>query len=638
MSRTYAVSHETPTPLRVAQAPGKPQILFDGDCRFCRFWIDRWRPLAEGRVEFAPSQEAASKYPEIPAQAYNESVQWVGADGEVAGGAEAVVRLLEQLRGRGWLAGLARKTPGAMPLLATGYRMVARHRAIFSWLTRLLYGTHPQASTYAVSRRIFAHGLGLVFFFAFASLTTQIRPLLGEHGLAPAGEFLRIVREQLGGGAYWQLPTLFWLHCSDLLLQLVCWLGVAVSLVMACGLMPGACSLLLWALYLSICSIGGPFLNFQWDALLLETALPAAILLPWSLRPDWSQTNRLASLGRWLLWWLIFRLMFESGVVKLSSGDPTWRSLTAMTYHYETQPLPLWTAWYAHHAPLWVHKLEVLITFAIEFLAPLAILTPRRLRHLGAGVIVALQVGIASTGNYTFFNLLTALLCVPLLDDHCWPAQWRERPLGARAPAHRMGASVASWMLEPLAVLSVMVTGASFCGTFRENIRWPRPIAWLETAVQPMRSFNSYGLFRVMTTQRREIEVQGSNDGQEWLAYEFPYKPGDVRQRPRLVAPFQPRLDWQMWFAALGTYRENPWLISLLSRLLEGRPEILALLEENPFPRQPPKYVRAVVYQYHYTDDLHAVAWWRREELGLYSPPLSLRTAETPPTPENTLR
>ena len=481
--------------------------------------------------------------------------------------------------------------------------------------------------SFSVSRRLFAHGLGLVFFFAFASLLPQMKGLFGVHGIAPAAELLPMAREQLGPGAYWQLPTVFWFGAGDTALVAVCWTGALVSLFLVAGFYPGACAFLLWLLFLSLNAIGSPFLNFQWDALLLEVALPAAVLLPWRLRPDWSPPTRVSRLGRWLLWWLIFRLMFESGVVKLASGDPTWRGLTALTFHYETQPLPLWTSWYAHHAPLWFHRLEALGTFAVEFLAPLCILAPRRVRHGGAAAMIALQIAIATTGNYAFFNLLTALLCLPLLDDALFPAAWRRRLLGrADDAAPRQGSRGAYWVLAPLAALSVLITGILFLSTLRPARDLPDSLAILPSLVAPLRSFNSYGLFAVMTTQRLEIEVQGSNNGQDWLAYEFPWKPGDPLDRPRLVAPRQPRLDWQMWFAALGTYRENPWFLRFAQRLLEGSPEVLSLLQWNPFPKTPPRYLRAVVYEYHYTDSLSDAAWWKRELKGLYIPPISLES------------
>jgi uncharacterized membrane protein YhaH (DUF805 family) len=329
--------------------------------------------------------------------------------------------------------------------------------------------------------------------------------------------------------------------------------------------------------------------------------------------------------ARWLLWWLLFRLMFESGVVKLSSGDTTWRDFSALDFHFETQPLPLWTAWFAHQLPRWMLRTATAIMFLVEFLAPCLIVAPRRWRHAGAFALIALQAGIALTGNYAFFNLLTAALCIPLLDDAAWPARLSARfaPSSTSAPEMKWPL----WLFAPVAAVIVLVTIMPLIGSFRTGWRWPDPLASLQRTLAPLMSFNGYGLFAVMTTTRPEIVVEGSMDGVHWQAYGFRWKPGDPRERPRLAAPHQPRLDWQMWFAALGDVRQNPWFVNLLVRLLEGSPEVLALLEWNPFPRQPPRYVRAVMYDYHFTRWGES-AWWRREEKGLYCQPVSLRKPE----------
>lgn len=519
-----------------------------------------------------------------------------------------------------------------------------------------LAATTSGGSTYALARRLFGHGLGIVFFFAFLSIAQQMRGLFGAQGIAPVADFLPLASAKLGAGAYWEFPSVFWLNSSDGFLVAICWIGTLLSLVLAAGFLPGPISLLLWALYLSLNAVGAPFLEFQWDALLLEAGLIAALYLPWQWRPDWARPGRLATLGRWLLWWLTARLMFESGVVKLSSGDPTWRNLTAMTYHYETQPLPLWTAWYAHHAPLWVHKLEVIATFAIEFLAPLGLLVAqsvstyyrlflevpppaaltRSLRNGSAIAMIALQVVIASTGNFAFFNLLTALLCLPLLDDAFWPARWRGWLLGGPGPfPEEKRRTPVIWGFEVAGAVSVLITAVLLVNKFNLSFEWPRPIVWLVEKTAPLRSFNSYGLFAVMTTERMEIEVQGSDDAVNWYTYQFKWKPGDLHDRPKLVAPFQPRLDWQMWFASLGSYRQNPWFMSFLQRLLQGSPAVLGLLETNPFPHHPPKYIRSVGYDYHFSDDWGGAAWWRRDApKGLYAPIIHLRgpeDAEAPP-------
>lgn len=472
------------------------------------------------------------------------------------------------------------------------------------------------------ARWLFARLLGAIFFSAFVSLGVQVRGLYGSRGIASL-EWLPSAREQLGAAAYWQVPSLCWIFDSDAALVAQCIVGAAVSLVLVAGFCPGACALICWALYLSLCAVGSPFLNFQWDALLLETAFLAVFFLPWRFRPDWRETSRVSWIARLLLWWLAFRLMFESGVVKLSSGDPTWRAGTALEYHFETQPLPLWTAWFAHQSPKWLLKLSTWLMFGIELVAPWFIAGPRRCRHAAAFALVALQFAILATGNYAFFNCLTIALCLLLFEDQFWPQRWRDRCLGPPRETPDRPRQWPAWLFAPVAAAIVVITGAHLIGTFRSGL----PLQSVLAAVSPLRSFNGYGLFAVMTTSRPEIIVEGSKDGLLWRSYDFKWKPGDLRRRPRLVAPHQPRLDWQMWFAALDRVERNPWLLNFLVRLLQGSPEVLALLETNPFPDQPPRYVRAVLYDYHFTR-FGDGAWWKPERKGLYCPPISLRETE----------
>jgi len=493
-----------------------------------------------------------------------------------------------------------------------------------------MYLPKPRPPAFTVARWVFARTLAAVFFCAFASLLVQVRGLIGRDGVAPVWALLDAAWNQLGAWALWKVPSLCWLGASDGMLVGLCVAGMVVALVMGAGVAPGACSLVLWALYLSLVSVSSPFLDFQWDGLLLETALLAALALPWRWRPVWETDAPLPRFGRWLLWWLLFRLMFESGLVKLASGDPTWRGLTALDFHFATQPLPLWTAWYAHHAPRWLLQVATVIMFAIELVAPFFIIAPRRWRHGGAWALIALQVVILLTGNYAFFNVLTLALCALLLEDTAWPRWLRARLVPAvhwPVPSPRRPAwicAVSAAVVALLALPPLWTPVLALCGITpgKHSFMAQLQEAWSWHA--PLRSFNGYGLFRVMTTQRPEIVVEGSNDGSFWQEYEFPSKPGDVRARPRLVAPHQPRLDWQMWFAALGGAERNPWFGVFITRLLQGQPTVLGLLETNPFPGQPPRYVRAVLYEYRFTRSDEGGAWWHREAQGLYWPAVAL--------------
>jgi hypothetical protein len=318
--------------------------------------------------------------------------------------------------------------------------------------------------------------------------------------------------------------------------------------------------------------------------------------------------------------------MFSSGCVKLASGDPTWRNLTALTYHYQTQPLPTWIGWYANQLPIWFQKASCAGMFAIELGAPFLIFLPRRIRFIGCSAIAFLQILILLTGNYTFFNWLTLALCLLLLDDFVL------KNLVPKYLTHHAPRTTRSpWLLTltiPLAVVFISVSFLDIMAIFGVNANGLlKPIAKRAEKLGPFRTINNYGLFAVMTTERHEIIVQGSNDGVHWSDYDFKYKPGDVTRRPGFIAPFQPRLDWQMWFAALGNYQDNPWFENLCVRLLQGSPQILALLKHNPFPEKPPRYIRAELYNYEFTDfsERHATgAWWKRQSIGEYFPPVSL--------------
>ncbi len=612
----------------------KPLLIYDGDCGFCRRWIARWQSITGDRVEYAPYQEVASEFPEIPQEQFEASVQLIEPGGTVSSGAEAVFRTLAYVPGKHWTLWMYEKIPGAAHISEWSYRLVAQHRTFFSKVTRCLFGQHTEPPSYVLTRWIFLRMLGVIYLIAFVSLWTQINGLVGSHGIIPAQDFLQVVREQIGLERYWLLPTLTWFNASDVFLQILCGGGAFLSLLLILNLAPAAVLFLLWAFYLSLAIICREFLSFQWDALLLEIGFLAIFFAPLQLRPRLYSKSPPSLIVLWLLRLLLFKLIFSSGVVKLVSGDPTWRDFTALTYHYETQPLPTWISWYVDQLPLWFQKASVALMFAIELVIPFLIFAPRRLRFFGCGAIVAFQLLIMATGNYCFFNLLTIALCILLLDDRAWPTRFREKVLGSQK--HNQSYTVTLYnsrrwpklVTLPIAAIILLITTVQFFNMFRVHLDWPTPIPTLVRIVAPFRSVNSYGLFAVMTTSRPEIIVEGSQDGETWLPYEFKYKPGDLKERPHFVEPLQPRLDWQMWFAALSSYENNPWFINFCIRLLQGLPEVLSLLKTNPFPDKPPRYIRAVVYDYQFTDfptKREEGTWWQREFKGLYCPILSLR-------------
>jgi len=444
--------------------------------------------------------------------------------------------------------------------------------------------------THGAATWLFLRILGFVYLAAFASLAVQVVALVGPHGIVP--------------GPPW---------ATDAVLRGLAWGGAAVALLLVAGIAPIPTLLVLWLDYLMLSSVGAEFLSYQWDTLLLETGLIAVFVAPAVWRERLDSLTDPPPLARGLMMWLLFRLMVGSGAVKLASGDPTWRNLTAMTFHYWTQPLPTPLAWYANRLPLWFQKASTLAVFTIEIVAPFSIFGPRRIRIAGFAALIGLQLLIALTGNYAFFNLLSAALCLFLLDDGAFG--WSAR-LSAERPAGRSPRQIVTIVF---AIITVPVSLAMFLASCGIDFA-PPPVGLIAATIAPLRSVNGYGLFAVMTTTRNEIVVEGSADGVTWLAYEFRYKPGDVTRRPPWVAPHQPRLDWQMWFASLTSFESVPWLQNFCVRLLEGSPQVLALLAHNPFPDHPPRYVRAEFYSYRFGRE----TWWTRERISDYSPVLTL--------------
>jgi hypothetical protein len=440
--------------------------------------------------------------------------------------------------------------------------------------------------------------LGFIYFVAFTSFGAQALGLAGSHGIVPYADFLKAARNNFGGAAYWEFPTLFWLNSSDAALTAAWVIGALCALaIIFTASIPWRRAALAGclALWLSICVAGQDFLSFQWDVLLLEAGFLAIFA-----DQSW--------LRIWLFRWLVFRLLFFSGVVKLASHDPNWRNLTALSYHYETQPLPTPLAWYMHQLPMAVHKASTAFTLFAELAVPFLFFAPRPIRRVGAWITVALQLLILATGNYTFFNLLTIALTMFLFIDPDRKERGQRHTIVNVAVAGFVG----------------IVSGLLCLQLF--SVPLPPGGAAVLHFTEPFRLVNTYGLFAVMTTDRPEIVIEGSNDGSNWLAYEFPYKPGDLRRAPPVVEPHQPRLDWQMWFAALGNYRENRWFVNFMVRILSGEPAVLRLLQYNPFPKAPPKYVRAKVYFYHFTH-FGEPGWWTREDRGIYFPAVSLKSA-----------
>src|SRR2546421_11152364 len=405
---------------RVASPPEKSLVIFDGDCHFCRRWIERWRELTGGAVDYAPFQEAAARFPEIPREDFERALHFIDNEGTVYRGAEAVFRSLGIVRGGRALVWCYEHIPGFAPITEAAYRMIASNRMVGSFFTRLLWGNEVRRPTYFKSRDLFVRSLGAIYLIAFVSLWVQIDGLIGEHGILPVGQHLQFARAQLGSDAFLVLPTLCWFNSSNGFLHILCGAGAIISVLLMAGLAPVLSLALLFVLYLSLTIAGQTFLSFQWDILLLEVGFLALFFAPWRWRMDPNNPPPFSRVGLVFLKLLLFKLLFMSGVVKLTSHDESWWDLTALDYHYWTQPLPTVIGWWSDQHPEWFKKFSVAFCLFVEIIAPFFIWAPRRLRHIAAGLLVALQLAIAATGNYCFFNLLTLALCLLLLDDAFW--------------------------------------------------------------------------------------------------------------------------------------------------------------------------------------------------------------------------
>ena len=594
----------------------RPLLVFDGECPFCRAWVTYWKHLTGDRVLYASYQEVGQRFPKIAREEFASAVKLIMPDGKVRSGAHAVFGALGSLPGRrGWMLWCYKHIPGFATVSEAAYGVFARHRSFFYRVTNFLWGIPLAPETFRVSSWLFLRMLGTIYLIAFASFGVQAAGLIGSRGVLPAAEFLRAAQVYFGTARYWNVPTFFWLSGSDASIRADWMAGICLSVLVLAGVNWRGLRLALFLLYLSVVTAGQVFMAYQWDALLLEAGFLAIFLGASPVIPR-------------LFRWLLCRFLFLSGAVKLASGDSSWRSFTALPVHYETQPLPTPLAWYVFHFPAWFHRMSVGSLLFVELVVPFLVLAPRRVRHFAAGAITVLQVLIFLTGNYAFFNILTIGLCLFLLEDAILIRKLPKRIL-ERIPitvSNVRWPQVRNAFYKIFAVLVLFLSGFEMAGEF-SGVRWA-PADTIIRAIAPFEIINTYGLFANMTTSRPEIVIEGSLDGQTWLPYEFKYKPGDLTRRPIWVEPHQPRLDWQMWFAALGNYQRDPWTIHFMARLLEGSPEVLSLVDKNPFPDVPPHYVRALLYEYSFTTATEKRTtghWWRRQLKGIYISPLALR-------------
>jgi predicted DCC family thiol-disulfide oxidoreductase YuxK len=593
----------------------RPRLVYDGDCGFCGYWARYWQKLTGDSVDYKTYQEVAPQYPAIPVADFQRAVQYIATDGQHASAAEASFLTLSHARGKGFWLTLYRRLPGFAFISELAYAFIAAHRSAFHCISLFLWGRDYAPPRYDFVAFLFLRLFGLIYLSAFVSFGVQAQGLIGSHGILPVADLVDNLASRVGLERFYLMPMVFWWSASDFAIKAVCWTGAGLSLLLVFNLLPRLSLVLLYVLYLSLLYGGQDFMSFQWDTFLLEAGF-LALVLSFATMP-----------GIWLLRWLLFRFMFMSGVAKLISGDPNWWNLSALSYHFLSQPLPTPLAWYAAHLSPLVLTYATGTMFFVELILPFLIFGPRRLRFIAGFGIVLLQGCITITGNYNWFNLQTMLLCLPLFDDAALQTILPQRMIrllpireGNNSPRKTVRVVVGA-----LAVLIVFCSLVQMDERFGDN---PPVVAQaVDRVVEPLHIVGSYGLFAVMTTKRNEIVIEGSNDGIEWREYEFRYKPGDVARTPRWNIPHQPRLDWQMWFAALEDPRRLRWFWHFLRRLLESEPTVTALLEKNPFPDEPPLFLRAKLYEYTYSagDEKAKGIWWDRRLLGFYFPVVHLK-------------
>ncbi len=548
---------------------------------------------------------------------------------------------------------------------------------------RWLFDSEHGAFNRLIPRWLFLRALGCIYFSAFFSLVFQIRGLIGPEGILPANEYLRAVAHSLGySRGLWFAPTLLWLASGPHMLAALCWVGMGASLLLVLNIWPRGMLGICFVCFLSFVSAAQDFSGYQSDGMLLEAGFIALFFSPPGFRPGMGVAAPPSRASLFLLQWEWFRIYFESGVAKIIGGDPEWRNFTAMDEYYQNGPLPTWIGWYIEHLPHWFHASTVFATLALELVLVWMLFLPRRWRIACFFIVTPWELGVIFTANYTFLNYLVLALGFLLLDDRFvrqfLPQRFlRQRRMSSlvadatsgpegnptafeaseldkvgEASAEPARSQQSIWQssrgslrqqvkILKLSFVSVVLSWIFYATTV--ELIWmfwalPLPTAPVE-ALEPFRIANRYGLFGIMTRGRYEIEFQGSEDGKTWVAYPFRYKPQDTSTRPRIYAPYQPRFDWNLWFASLGLWRDYPIVPSTEVRLLSNDNDVLALFEKNPFPHAPPRQVRAVIWQYWFTtmsEKRTQGLWWRRQFLGLYAPTIerepdgTIRAVESP--------
>ncbi len=556
-------------------------LIFDGNCHFCRIWIERWREDLVEDIEVIAYQELDDRFSEIPRSEFSKAIFFIEEEKRVFQGAGALFRALF-LSERKWPWRLYSKIPFLSNLLEFCYRFVAKRRYVFSKLTRIFVGKDVRKPRFCITRKLFLKGLFLTYLISFLSLWGQVPGLVGENGIVPITEQVQDFKNIESVTKYLWKPSLVWASPTDVMLVSLMAFGIVFSILGLLGIYESLIALFLWVAYLSVAQFGGPFLRFQWDALLLEMGVLAIFWRP--------NSNGIVFLYRFLL----FRLMFSSGLVKVISEDPRWSEWTALNFHYWTQPLPNPLSYYLDKLPEWIDKLAVGLVFFVELIVPFFIFLGTRLRMLAFYIFVSFQLMLVLSGNYAFFNFLTCVLCLALLNDSIL-RNFNFLGLRVRLPRLRMPKMLGLFWNKGLwacgGVVFYLGLARIMMPLFSVDLI-PHRLKQFNAMTENAHIVNSYGLFAIMTTKRLELIVEGSNDGKIWKSYSFKYKVNSLGDDLHFVAPYHPRLDWQIWFAALRRFEQTPWLQRFSRNLLLGNESVLDLLKDNPFPKDPPDMLR----------------------------------------------
>ncbi|MFN0205369.1 MAG: lipase maturation factor family protein [Planctomycetota bacterium] len=617
--------------------PGKYVLIFDGHCAFCVAQSARLQRFARGRVELLSFREpgALERFPHISAERCEREMVLVAADGSAWGGAEAAARVWMLRAPLGW-AGYLYYLPVVRELADITYHWISKNRFRLrnqdcSDGTCGLHHSRPRVININDPAREFARKLiirllGIIYICAFVSLWTQIPVLIGENGLWPARGFIAMAREEYGGANLLKSPTVFWFGDSNSWLQLAAGAGTLASLSLTLLIAPKICLAVIWILYLSFAGVCGPFLGFQWDNLIIESAFFTFLIAPRGLLPYYKKTPpRAQPVFVFLMIWLLFRLHFESGMAKILWNDEhwNWSHLTAMVSYYETAPLPTWIGWHMHQMPEWFHRVSAAATLIVELFIPFLLFGPVWARRIAAAIFVAFHLSILATGNYGVFNYISIVLCIFAI------------PRAAAGFKETIRSLWRGWRAQvsfAIAGALIYLTYLSFSNTVMARAesepRSPTIFTKIHDAVAPFRTFNSYHLFASLTLTRAELEIQGSENGTDWKNYEFYYKPGVVTRAPVFVAPHQPRVDFQLWFLArvrrvpetqkwqVSMNPRNGYINNLVDRIATVPRVTAPLFETNPFPERGPRFIRLAFYHYRMStraERAAAGAYWVRE-------------------------